>query len=187
MSKSGTPLAVTLSSKGYYFAYGSKAYKGLPAMWFGQCSIASLFPNLWKNNTLGAQHVLKLGTFCHQVMWSKQSCNPLIDRQSGFHAFTRDFLPMLGVPEVEKTVVNISAELALVIVCRSIWLSHSHIARSTGFRHSHSTSRRCLRPHWWTMLLLWKQNRTPWAEFSDSKRCSLRAPWCLYWPAFWLG
>ena len=40
-----------------------------------------------------------------RVKWGN---NPLIDRPSGFHSFIR-FIPTLGVSELEKAIINISA------------------------------------------------------------------------------
>lgn len=37
--------------------------------------------------------------------------NPLIRRPSGFHSLARSFIPWLGVSELEKTIINVSAAL----------------------------------------------------------------------------
>lgn len=37
--------------------------------------------------------------------------NPLVKRPSGFHSFARWFIPQLGVSELEKAIVNISATI----------------------------------------------------------------------------
>lgn len=37
--------------------------------------------------------------------------NPLVKRPSRFHSFTRWFIPQLGVSEIEKAIVNISATI----------------------------------------------------------------------------
>lgn len=51
--------------------------------------------------------------FSQRLTQFQQTSNPLIDLNTGLHAFTRAFLPMLGVLELKKAIVNTSAELEL--------------------------------------------------------------------------
>lgn len=41
----------------------------------------------------------------------KGTRGPLIERPSSFHSFARRFIPWLGVSELEKAVVNLSATM----------------------------------------------------------------------------
>lgn len=39
----------------------------------------------------------------------REAFNPLVERPNSFHSFTRWLIPSLGVAELEKVIVNISA------------------------------------------------------------------------------
>lgn len=45
---------------------------------------------------------------------TKRTYNPLVTQNTGFHSFLRALIPSLGVAQLEKSIVNISATLEIV-------------------------------------------------------------------------
>ena len=44
----------------------------------------------------------------------KRVSNPLVEKPTGFHSFVRWYILSLGVSELEKAIVNISATLKMI-------------------------------------------------------------------------
>uniref|UniRef100_A0A8C4VFY3 Uncharacterized protein n=1 Tax=Gopherus evgoodei TaxID=1825980 RepID=A0A8C4VFY3_9SAUR len=113
----GSSLTLYLQSPGLYFICGHNAYKALPPGWHGRCGVARILPDIQVNTTLDSHQILNLGTYSHKLFTPlkgagvKRAENPLVIRQTGFHSFIRGLIPGLGVAEVERAMVNISAEL----------------------------------------------------------------------------
>ncbi|XP_075791734.1 uncharacterized protein LOC142830467 [Pelodiscus sinensis] len=59
-----------------------------------------------------APGITNLGSFLHRYK-RKFTINPLVRRPTGFHRFTRAFLPWLGVAELEQAIVNVSGQLEI--------------------------------------------------------------------------
>ncbi|XP_071657739.1 endogenous retrovirus group V member 2 Env polyprotein-like [Patagioenas fasciata] len=103
-------MATTCSlAPGWWWLCGdSRARKSLPDNWQGQCTGGYILPQAQLfNHSYPPPGIVR-------TLWKKTrsvSNNPLIQRPSGFHSFARWFLPWLGVSELEKAIVNISATI----------------------------------------------------------------------------
>ncbi|XP_044536771.1 endogenous retroviral envelope protein HEMO-like [Gracilinanus agilis] len=105
---SGNRLTLSLAhTPGLYFICGDYAYKALPPAWGGTCTIAYLVPDLQIHKTLTSTPVPNLRSLINRV--HKPTTNPLAEKPSGFHAFARALFPWLGILEIEKAIVNMSA------------------------------------------------------------------------------
>ncbi|XP_040977177.1 endogenous retrovirus group V member 2 Env polyprotein-like [Aquila chrysaetos chrysaetos] len=84
------------------------ARKILPKEWYGVCTAG----HLNTQDTLHNHSQIPRG-FVRSLLLKvqKRTSNPLIEQPSGFHSFVWWLFPMLGVSELEKTIVNISATL----------------------------------------------------------------------------
>uniref|UniRef100_A0A8C8SBZ1 Envelope protein n=1 Tax=Pelusios castaneus TaxID=367368 RepID=A0A8C8SBZ1_9SAUR len=107
--KNGTePLCPILSEQGLYWLCGSNAYKTHTSNWTGTCILGRVVPGSQVVNTVYSHHVRNLG---HHV---KRSENPLAARNTGFHQFMSIMLPNLGIYELERAIVNLSAALEAI-------------------------------------------------------------------------
>uniref|UniRef100_A0A663N0B8 Envelope protein n=1 Tax=Athene cunicularia TaxID=194338 RepID=A0A663N0B8_ATHCN len=115
----GCPLAVTLglwlnysyscTPDGLWWLCGDgRARKSLPDFWDGVCTLGYVIPqNRIYNRSHPPSGIIR-------TRWRKVReipINPLIQRPTAFHSFVRWFLPWIGVSELEKAIVNISAIL----------------------------------------------------------------------------
>lgn len=92
---------------GWFWLCKHTAYKVPPAGWCGTCT---LVPAVTVHQTLAQGEIRNL-------VWRNRGnvpLNPLSERPTGFHSFVRWFLPWVGVSELEKATVNISAALELM-------------------------------------------------------------------------
>uniref|UniRef100_A0A8U7P058 Uncharacterized protein n=1 Tax=Corvus moneduloides TaxID=1196302 RepID=A0A8U7P058_CORMO len=96
------------TGRGWYWICGHNAYKVLPLGWQGCCAIGPVFPHI----TVFSQLQGLLRTFIRRT---KRTSNPLIDRPTRFHSFARWFIPGLGVSELEKAIVNLSAIIETIM------------------------------------------------------------------------
>ncbi|XP_072715660.1 endogenous retrovirus group V member 2 Env polyprotein-like [Ciconia boyciana] len=81
--------------------------KRLPAGWKGMCTIGHLV----SQDRIYNQSQIPRGIWRTSWKRAKREDNPLAIRGTKFHSFVRWFLPWLGVSELEKAMVNISAVL----------------------------------------------------------------------------
>lgn len=96
------------TGRAWYWICGHSAYKVLPLGWQGRCAIGPVFPHI----TVVSQLQGLLRTFIRRT---KRTSNPLTDRPTRFHSFARWFIPGLGVSELEKAIVNLSATVETIM------------------------------------------------------------------------
>uniref|UniRef100_A0A8D0FZH5 Envelope protein n=1 Tax=Strix occidentalis caurina TaxID=311401 RepID=A0A8D0FZH5_STROC len=94
----------------WYLCANGKARKCLPQNWWGECTTGILLPISYPIRNL--QGVSR--TLWYQVKQKREVENPLVIRGTGFHSFVRWLIPMLGVSELEKAIVNISAAVEML-------------------------------------------------------------------------
>lgn len=92
---------------GWYWICGQTGYKVLPLGWTGQCAIGTIFPSILITPNLTGY----LRSYMRRI---KRGSNPIVQRPTAFHSFARWFLPWLGVSELEKALVNVSATLEII-------------------------------------------------------------------------
>ncbi|XP_072715512.1 endogenous retroviral envelope protein HEMO-like [Ciconia boyciana] len=93
---------------GYWWLCGDGiSRKQLPAGWKGMCTIGHLV----SQGRIYNQSQIPRGILRTSWKQAKREDNPLVIRGTKFHSFVRWFLPWLGVSELEKAIVNISAVL----------------------------------------------------------------------------
>uniref|UniRef100_A0A8B9NB51 ERVV2 protein n=1 Tax=Accipiter nisus TaxID=211598 RepID=A0A8B9NB51_9AVES len=90
---------------GWYRLCGTHARKVLPPNWQGACTLGVVVPNITIIDKLHEQR----GWVKILLRQTRRVHNLLIDRPTGFHSFARWFIPWVGVSELEKAIVNISA------------------------------------------------------------------------------
>ncbi|XP_029872700.2 endogenous retroviral envelope protein HEMO [Aquila chrysaetos chrysaetos] len=89
-----------------FWLCGNKAYKALPPIWGGICTLGVMSTDLEihpKTVSSATWH----RTFLTRI---RRTLNPLIERSTGFNSFVRWLIPALGVSELEKAVLNVSGE-----------------------------------------------------------------------------
>lgn len=89
---------------GYYWLCGNSARKTLPPKWQGICTIGTVVPEI----DIISKSEFPKGHLRSFIMRHKRTLNPLIEKSSGFDKFMRGLVPWLGVPELEKAIINIS-------------------------------------------------------------------------------
>ncbi|XP_074705243.1 uncharacterized protein LOC141933995 [Strix aluco] len=94
----------------WYLCANGKAWKRLPQNWWGECTTGILLPISYPTRNL--QGVSR--TLWYQIKQKRQVENPLVIRGTRFHSFVRWLIPMLGVSELEKAIVNISATVEIL-------------------------------------------------------------------------
>uniref|UniRef100_A0A8C0IJI4 RNase H type-1 domain-containing protein n=1 Tax=Bubo bubo TaxID=30461 RepID=A0A8C0IJI4_BUBBB len=89
-----------------------RAAKGecLPQKWWGECTAGTLLPLSYPIRNL--QGVSQ--TLWYQVKQKREVENPLAIRGTRLHSFLRWLIPRLGVSELEKAIVNISATVEIL-------------------------------------------------------------------------
>ncbi|XP_067864805.1 syncytin-2-like [Heterodontus francisci] len=102
----------TLVRNGSFWLCGDSAYKTLPVDWMGICTIGNIVPEAFgvKHLTIHSRHN-HLGPAERR---ERSVPNPLVTRSSWFHQFARAYIPGLGVLELEKAIVNISATMEFI-------------------------------------------------------------------------
>uniref|UniRef100_A0A8C8S7K0 Envelope protein syncytin-Car1 n=2 Tax=Pelusios castaneus TaxID=367368 RepID=A0A8C8S7K0_9SAUR len=99
----------TPKEMGWYWLCNTTAYKSLPPTWFGRCTLGVLIPAI----TMHKNHELLPGLYNRPTRFKRED-NPLVIRPSRFQSFVRWFIPWLGISELEKAIVNISATLEVM-------------------------------------------------------------------------
>lgn len=96
--------------KGFYWLCGDgRARKSLPLNWKGHCIGGYLSPR--------GGIFTKAPPGIVRTLWRQTRTvpnNPLVMRPTGFPSFVRWLIPSLGISEIEKAIVNISATLEII-------------------------------------------------------------------------
>ncbi|XP_056206924.1 endogenous retrovirus group 3 member 1 Env polyprotein-like [Falco biarmicus] len=100
----------TPSGTGWYWICGDKARKVLPLGWQGECAVGPVVPHIFIVHNL-TQGLIR--SYIKRIR--RESTNPLIQRPTAFHSFARWFFPWLGVSELEKALVNLSATMEIAM------------------------------------------------------------------------
>ncbi|XP_071412245.1 syncytin-A-like [Pithys albifrons albifrons] len=98
---------VPKQGSGWYWICENEAWKVLPLNKDRVCTLGAVIPNITIFDQIDEQEGWG-GIYPRRV---KRTNNPLIDRPTLFHSIVRAAIPSLGVSELEKAVVNISAIL----------------------------------------------------------------------------
>ncbi|XP_040445890.1 syncytin-1-like [Falco naumanni] len=94
--------------QGYWWLCGDGfSRKQLPPGWSGMCTIGYLTTQ----DQIYNQTSPPPGIYRNVWRRIKRDENPIVIRNMGYHSFVRWFIPWLGVSELEKAVVNMSAEI----------------------------------------------------------------------------
>lgn len=120
-SKGNCPIAIQIAlnnsvrfgcpPKGLWWLCGDGyARKTLPESWGGACTVGALAPILSMHDRTNPL------TGYLRTPWKRvgRALNPLVEKPTSFHSFVRWFIPFLGVSELEKAIVNISATLEII-------------------------------------------------------------------------
>lgn len=116
-NSSGCPLAVRIGLQldytydcvpdGLWWLCGdSQARKSLPHYWDGTCTLGYVIP---QESIFNHSHPPPGTIGPHGRKTRSTPPNPLVGKPSGVHSFVRWLFPQLGVGELEKAIVNISA------------------------------------------------------------------------------
>ncbi|XP_074424774.1 endogenous retroviral envelope protein HEMO-like, partial [Larus michahellis] len=99
---------------GYWWLSGDGiSRKQLPAGWKGMCTIGYLTSqNKWYNQSQIPQGILR--SLLRKIK-TKREENPLVILNTHYHSFIRWFIASLGVSELEKAIVNISATIDRIV------------------------------------------------------------------------
>uniref|UniRef100_A0A8C0C0H1 Envelope glycoprotein n=1 Tax=Buteo japonicus TaxID=224669 RepID=A0A8C0C0H1_9AVES len=96
---------------GYWWLCGDgRARKSLPQNWKGHCVRGYLAPQ----TSIFEGASPPRGFLRTPWLRVKRAENPLVIRGTGYHSFVRWLIPSLGVSELEKAIVNISATLEII-------------------------------------------------------------------------
>ncbi|XP_040977083.1 endogenous retrovirus group V member 2 Env polyprotein-like [Aquila chrysaetos chrysaetos] len=100
-----TPSNCNLPDGRWYLCANGEAHKSLPIDWWGECTEGIIIPQTLP--ILGKLQGIFRSPWHHTR--TKRTSNPLIERGTTFHSVVRWLFPMLGVSELEKAIVNVSA------------------------------------------------------------------------------
>ncbi|XP_067999133.1 uncharacterized protein [Melanerpes formicivorus] len=95
---------------GYWWLCGDgHARKSLPPKWTGVCTAGYLTPQITVHH-----EILPRGYW--RTLWRRhrRTANPLVRYNTGYHSFVRALFPALGVAQLEKAIVNISATMEVI-------------------------------------------------------------------------
>ncbi len=90
------------------FSYFGQAWKALPLSWTGTCTTGYLIPQTTVHEEI------PWGLLRTPWIRTTRTYNPLAIYNKGYHSFLRARIPALGVAQLEKAIVNISATLEIV-------------------------------------------------------------------------